>query len=103
MDVLAMKLRHPALIRGLGFAAAWLARGWMSTLRVRIDDRASGPLPPDVRQQRYIYVLWHENIIFTVTHFSGKIDALVSTHADGELITQIMRNLGIGAVRGSSG
>jgi lysophospholipid acyltransferase (LPLAT)-like uncharacterized protein len=96
-----VKIRHPALIRGLGLFGAWTIRGWMSTLHYRLDDRACGPQPTDVRQQRYIYAFWHETILF-LARFRAKVHILISQHADGELIAQVCRHLRVGVVRGSS-
>lgn len=96
-----MKLRHPLLINGLGLAGALVIRHWMNSLCVRMDHRASGVHPADPRQQRYLYLFWHETLLFT-TMFRTRINVLISQHADGELITQICRHLRIGVVRGST-
>lgn len=96
-----MKLRHPALIRLLGFAGAWVIKGWHGTLRMRVDSRASGGLPLDPRRRRCIYAFWHENM-FVATRFGAKTNVLISEHADGELIAQVTRHMKMGAVRGSS-
>ena len=96
-----MKLRHPALIRLLGFASAWLIKGWHSTLRMRVDSAASGGLPLHPRRGRCIYAFWHENM-FVATRFGAKTNVLISQHADGDLSAQITRHMKMGAVRGSS-
>jgi lysophospholipid acyltransferase (LPLAT)-like uncharacterized protein len=96
-----MKLRHPWLIRLLGFAGSWLIRGWLGTLRFRLDASASGGVPFDPRRQRLIYAFWHEYYLLTI-NFRDNIQMLVSKHADGELITRMIQHLGVAAVRGSS-
>src|SRR5437870_3302320 len=96
-----MKLRHPALIRALGFAGAWLVKGWHSTLRIREDTAASGGMPLHPRRGRFIYAFWHEHILLA-TNYGRKSEVLVSKHADGELITQTILRMGMRAVRGSS-
>lgn len=96
-----MKLRHPLLIKGLGLAGAWLIRGWMNSLSVRTDYQASGIHPTDPREERFIYLFWHETLLLA-THFRTKIHVLISQHADGELIAQACRHLRIGVVRGST-
>jgi lysophospholipid acyltransferase (LPLAT)-like uncharacterized protein len=96
-----MKFRHPGLLRGLGFLGAWLIRGLVSTLQCRMDLVACGPQPTDPRRQRFIYAFWHETMLFA-TQFPTRVHALISQHADGELIAQVCRNLRIGVVRGSS-
>jgi lysophospholipid acyltransferase (LPLAT)-like uncharacterized protein len=96
-----MKLRHPGLIRGLALLGSWLIRGWMRTLRFRIDDRASGRHPTDPTIQPCIYAFWHESLLFP-TLFPTPVHVLISQHADGEFIAQACHHLGIGTVRGSS-
>src|SRR6185436_12948977 len=87
--------------RGLGFAGAWLLKGWHSTLRLRQDCAASGGLPIAPRRQRFIYAFWHENI-FIGTHYGVQSEVLVSRHGDGEWIAQIIRHMRMDVVRGSS-
>ena len=96
-----MKLRHPALIRGLGFVGAWILKGWLGPLRIRQDSDASGGVPLHPRHGRFIYAFWHEHILFGA-RFGAKSQVLISKHADGELITQIVLRMGMTAVRGSS-
>jgi lysophospholipid acyltransferase (LPLAT)-like uncharacterized protein len=96
-----MKLRHPLLLKGLGLAGALFIRQWMRTLSVRMDLSACGPHPTDPRRERFIYVFWHETLLFATT-FRAKVHVLISQHADGELIAQMCRHLRIGVVRGST-
>ena len=96
-----MKLRHPLLIKGAGLAGAFLIRHWMDSLIVRMDQRASGPHQADPRRERFIYLFWHETLLFAAM-FRTKVHVLSSLHADGELMTQICRHLRIGVIRGSS-
>jgi lysophospholipid acyltransferase (LPLAT)-like uncharacterized protein len=96
-----MKLRHPMLIQGWAIAAACVIRTWMNSIRTQHDYRASGPQPLNPRQQRIIYAFWHESML-TTTLFRTRIKALISQHADGEIVAQIFRHLRIGTVRGST-
>jgi lysophospholipid acyltransferase (LPLAT)-like uncharacterized protein len=96
-----MKLRNPRLIHLLGLLAAFLVRLWMGTLRYRIISADGQAHPTDARRQRYIYALWHEDILFP-TRFHERVHALVSQHADGELVAQICKGLRYGVVRGSA-
>ena len=96
-----MKLRHPWLIRGAALLGSFLIRGWMSTVRTKLDERASGAHPVNPRVQRYIYAFWHESILFT-TLFRTKIHVLISQHSDGELIAQVCKHLRVGTIRGST-
>jgi lysophospholipid acyltransferase (LPLAT)-like uncharacterized protein len=96
-----MKLRNASLIRFLGFLGNWLIRGWMSTVRYRYVFPDSTAHPADPRRQRYLYAFWHETILVPAA-LRAKIHVLISQHADGELIAQVCRHLGLGVVRGSS-
>jgi len=96
-----MKLRSPWILRSLALLAAWLIRCWMGTLRYRMFFAGPERHPADPRRQRYLYAFWHETILFP-TAFRTPIQVLISQHADGELIAQVCRFLGFGAVRGSS-
>ena len=96
-----MKLRHPLLLKGLGLAAALVIRQWMNSVVTRLDQGPSGPHPADTRQQRYLYLFWHETLLFA-SQFRAKIHVLISQHADGEFIAQTCRHLRVGVVRGST-
>ena len=96
-----MKLRHPWLIQAIGLAGAWVGRAWSNSLRVKCDYSASGPQPVNPRAQRFIYAFWHESMAAT-TLFRTRIRALVSHHADGEIIAQLFRHMRIGTVRSST-
>jgi lysophospholipid acyltransferase (LPLAT)-like uncharacterized protein len=99
-----MKIRHPWLIRILGFAGAWVIRLWMATLRYHHHAIGASMLPgqPGLRD-RYIYAFWHENILLPAYH-CGRPDVwvLVSQHADGQLIAKVCRHLGFRVIRGST-
>lgn len=96
-----MKLRNPFLVRLAGFLAGLLIRGWIGSLRYRMDFRASGIHPADPKKQRILYAFWHESLLIA-THFRTRGYVLASQHADGELIAQAARTLGFGVVRGST-
>lgn len=99
-----MKIRHPLLLRGTGFAIAWLVRAWIGTLRYRrsllapnLDPLATG------QTRRFIYSFWHETLLLPALHYSRTpTNVLISEHADGELIARACRNLGLGVIRGST-
>lgn len=96
-----MKLRHPGLIRWCAWMAAGLIRVWMGTVRGRGVFLEGKRHPVDPRKERFIYVFWHEALLFP-TKFSMPAHVLISRHADGELIAQACQHLGIGVVRGST-
>lgn len=100
-----MKIRNPWLIKVLGLVVAVMIRMWIGTLRFRyrpVDGRDRHPhrVPPE---ERYIYAFWHETILLPAFHY-GRPDcyALISQHADGQLIAEACRHLGFRTVRGST-
>lgn len=99
-----MKIRHPWLLKLVGFVGAWVIRGWIGTLRYRYR-----PLGPNVDPHqpglgtRYIYAAWHENMLLLAYHY-GRPDifVLISQHADGEMIAEVCRHLRFRLIRGST-
>jgi lysophospholipid acyltransferase (LPLAT)-like uncharacterized protein len=98
-----MKIRHPLLIKALGFAIAWFVHVWIGTVRFRY--RTLGPdVNPNKRGLRghYIYAFWHETLLLPAYHYSRPdVWVLISQHADGEMIAQACRHLSLKTVRGS--
>ena len=96
-----MKLRNPFLVNTIGVLGACLLRRLLGTLDVRLDFGPWGNHPRDPRTGRFIYVFWHETLILS-TIARARAAVLISQHADGELIAQVIRHLRFGVVRGSS-
>jgi lysophospholipid acyltransferase (LPLAT)-like uncharacterized protein len=99
-----MKIRHPVLIKAVGFAVGWLVRLWIGTLRYRYRPLGPNfdPNQPNF-QGRYLYAFWHENILVPAYHYGRRdIHVLVSEHADGQLMAEACRHLGFRVVRGSA-
>lgn len=100
-----MKIRHPALIKAVGWLGAQFVRAWVGTLRFHYR-----PLGPDVAParlpdvpERYLGIFWHENILLPAYCFGrAEIRVLISQHADGQMIAEVARRLGFGLVRGST-
>jgi lysophospholipid acyltransferase (LPLAT)-like uncharacterized protein len=97
----AMKLRNPHLLRWAGFLTAGVIRAWHSTIRHMQHSVDGSQHPADPRRRRCIYAIWHDSIP-SILYLRTRIDALISHHSDGELITQTCRFLNVGVVRGSS-
>jgi lysophospholipid acyltransferase (LPLAT)-like uncharacterized protein len=99
-----MKLRHPWLIKVLGVAGAWVIRLWIPMLRYRYAPIGPPTLPAYLKRgERYIYVFWHENMLLPSYRCrSPGICVLVSRHADGQLIAEILQNMGTNVIRGST-
>lgn len=99
-----MKIRHPWLIKILGFAGAWIVRIWIATLRYHYHAIGPSGLPrhPYLRGY-YIYAFWHENMLLPAYHCRWpNIWVLISQHADGQLVAEICRHMGILTIRGST-
>lgn len=55
------------------------------------------------KQVPFIYLLWHGRILIPIyVHRGEGVTAMVSMHADGEMIAQTIHKLGYKTVRGSS-
>jgi lysophospholipid acyltransferase (LPLAT)-like uncharacterized protein len=101
----AMKIRNPGLIKLAGFLAANTVRGLMRSVRTRefLPDPTIRPSHPRNRQ-RYLYAFWHDALFYLAGRYGDQrnIAILISRHADGEMIAQACRWLGIRTVRGST-
>jgi len=99
-----MKIRHPLLIKAMGFAIGWLVQLWIGTLRYRYRPMGANLDPNQPRfQGRYLYAFWHENILVPAYHYGRRdIHVLISEHADGQMIAEACRHLGFRVVRGSA-
>jgi len=95
-----VKLRNPWLIRVAAFCSAQLLRAWLRTLRVRAYSADGRVHPPDPNVQTFIYAFWHESLLAPATSRTN-VRVMISQSADGELIAQVCRHLGLGTVRGS--
>lgn len=100
-----MKIRHPALIRGVGLAGSWMVRGLGSTLRYHFRPGNPSLMPEAARVtgQRFIYAFFHEIMLFPAYRWPWpEMNVLISDHSDGEIIAQLIRRLGFSVVRGST-
>ncbi len=99
-----MKIRHPLLLKTVGRLIAWVVRLWIGTVRYRC--RALGPSVAPTEpglEGRYIYAFWHETLLLPAYQYrKTPTHVLISQHADGEMIAQACRSLGLGLVRGST-
>jgi lysophospholipid acyltransferase (LPLAT)-like uncharacterized protein len=66
-------------------------------LKENVDPYAAEPDRP------FIYAIWHENLLVPVYYYrrSG-MRYMISQHADGQVLAEIGRRLGVPLVRGSS-
>lgn len=81
--------------------AMWLL---FRTLRLRVVASSTGTNPYDKSTgQRYLYCVWHDSMV--IPAFAGKhrcTSALISQHADGSFVAQVLRLNNISAIRGST-
>src|SRR5262245_23202021 len=99
-----MKIRHPALLAAGGFAAAMAIKALVASLRYRcrFADPTTDPTSPSV-SGRFLYAFWHEDLLVPSYRYGWTpTKVLISQHADGELIAQTCRPLGLGVIRGST-
>lgn len=80
----------------------WLLRGVYRTIKwVEVNPEAARGLWN--AGQKMILAFWHNRMLLTPFFYRGKgIKVLISQHADGELISQVMRRFGFESIRGSS-
>jgi lysophospholipid acyltransferase (LPLAT)-like uncharacterized protein len=100
-----MKIQNPLMVRAVASTGAWLVRRVVGTSRFHF--RYADPLVnPEVARrlgQRYIYAFYHEVMLFPAYYWAWpEMNILISDHRDGELITQVVKRLGFGVVRGST-
>jgi len=100
-----MKIQHPLLVKAVGVTGTWLVRRLVGTSRFhfRYADPRVNPEVARRLSQRYIYAFYHEVMLFPAYYWAWPtMQILISDHRDGELITQVVRRLGFGIVRGST-
>jgi len=98
------KLRNRRVIRFLATIGTWVLRVWFRTARVTIHTNGVNLCPyDDTGDERFLYCIWHDGVIGVL--LSGKcrwMSGLVSGHADGSWVSDIMNGLSIRPIRGSS-
>lgn len=98
-----MKIRNRHLIRAAGWLGTAAADGLVRSLRLElavpahVNPRTCPPGP------RYVYTIWHENLLLPATVF-GQPDmaVLISKHADGQILGSLIRARGMAMVCGST-
>jgi lysophospholipid acyltransferase (LPLAT)-like uncharacterized protein len=100
-----MKIRNRRLIAAAGWCGTRLVRLLSSSLQ--FDHRSIGPIPVDPllppEAGPFIYALWHEYFLIPIVRFGNPgVAALVSRHADGQLLGTLLRATGMQVVHGST-
>jgi lysophospholipid acyltransferase (LPLAT)-like uncharacterized protein len=97
-----MKLVQPWTIPPFAFVLSAGIRWWISSSRLKwtVEDPAGDP---HHNGSHGIYLFWHEMLLFpAASRGLADVAVLVSRHRDGELITRILKRLGMSVVRGST-
>lgn len=100
-----MKIRNPLLVRAAGRLGVAAARLLVGSLRVELRCLGAttlpvGDAPPGAR---YAYAVWHEYLLVpTVRYGHPDLAALVSKHADGQILAELIRAKGMAIVAGST-
>jgi lysophospholipid acyltransferase (LPLAT)-like uncharacterized protein len=100
-----MKIQHPMLVNAVGIVGSRLVRGLVGTSRFhfRYAEPSVSPEVARLTGRRYIYAFYHEIMLFPAYFWAWpEMQILISDHRDGELITQVVKRLGFGVVRGST-
>jgi len=100
-----MRLKSPRLIATAGWCGTKIVR--LLSASLRFDHCSVGPVAVDPRQpperEAFIYALWHENFLIPIARFGNPgVAALVSRHADGQLLGTLLNATGMSAVFGST-
>jgi|YNPBryunderm2012_1023409.scaffolds.fasta_scaffold36202_1 lysophospholipid acyltransferase (LPLAT)-like uncharacterized protein len=101
-----MKIRNRHLIRFTGWLGSWAVRGLIGSLRfdLYVSGAAVAPawLPADC-PQRYLYAIWHENLLLPAVKFGHPdLAVLISKHADAQILGSLITAMGMGMVLGST-
>lgn len=100
-----MKIRHRRTIAAAGWLGTRFVQALSFTLRFDFASTSSFPVDPASAppNRRFIYALWHENFLIPITRFGDpSVAALVSRHADGQLLGSLIRSTGMAVVHGST-
>lgn len=101
-----MKIRNRHLIHAAGWLGARTAKLLVNSIRFEVAYTGTSMSPQMLRPdspQRIIYCSWHENLLLPVVKFGcPDLAALISKHADGQILGSLMTALGMGMVHGST-
>jgi hypothetical protein len=100
-----MRIRGRRLIAVAGWCGTRFVNALSATLR--FDYTSVGAIPVDPMaapsDRRFIYALWHENFLIPIVRLGDEsVAALVSQHADGQMLGSLIRATGMGVVYGST-
>ena len=97
-----MRIKHPWLTKLASAALVMGLRAIMKTARLEMH-LAPGTSPYEQSETHFVYSVWHDSMVVPI--FGGKQPhtvALVGRHRDGSYVSNVLKAVGIGSVRGSS-
>lgn len=100
--VRSLRRSRIVLVAGAWVAASalWLLR---QSLRLRVMERGWAETFHAQKGRPLIFTFWHGRLLMMPFAWPGRpATSLVSRHADGEVLSRILRRFGIGSVRGST-
>ncbi len=100
-----MKFRHHGLVALAGWVGTGIVRLLSASLRFDHHSISTTPVDPLQPPERgsFIYALWHENFLIPIVRFGNpNVSALVSRHADGQVLGALVRATGMRVVHGST-
>ena len=100
-----VKIRNPVLVRAAGRLGVTLAQLLVGSLRIELRCLGETTLPVGNTspEARYAYAVWHEYLLVpTVRYGHPDLAALVSKHADGQILAELIRAKGMAIVAGST-
>lgn len=100
-----MKIRNRRVIAAAGWVGTSIVRLLSASLRFEQRSVSAVPVDPLQSPERevFIYALWHENFLIPISRFGNPdVSALVSRHADGQLLGALLRATGVRIVHGST-
>ena len=101
-----MKIRNPFLIKLAGRLGSYGIQGLIRSLRYEwrsLGDEITCPISAIPKGKRYAYSLWHEYMLLPIVRCADPdLAGLISKHADGQILAEFIKSVGMGTVYGST-
>jgi lysophospholipid acyltransferase (LPLAT)-like uncharacterized protein len=99
-----VKIRNRHLVWAAGYLGAAVARGLVRSLSLRLHFIGSDVGDRRLEHSdRFIYCVWHDSLLLPVARFGGPdLAALISSHADGQILGGLIKAMGMEMVLGST-
>ncbi len=89
-------------VRVIAWLATWVLRALRRSVRLRFHD--AGEIRGfESNDRRFILTAWHRHMLLLRWAYRGRrVTVLASLSKDGEIMTQVLRRLGVEPCRGST-